>query len=109
MDIDYPIGVGYPACYSCIVALLILKRILGVLLVLFGLFALVTPFTPGAWLAFVGLELLGLSFLLPKVIREPWEKLKATLYERWLDFVRRMQERWKRVWGKSGEVRELKK
>ena len=37
----------------------ILKKILGILLILVGFFALVTPFTPGSWLAFVGLELLG--------------------------------------------------
>ncbi len=56
-----------------------LKKLLGIGCVLFGLFALVTPFTPGAWLIFVGLELLGLMFLLPRCIRDPWEKFKAKL------------------------------
>ncbi|MSR76291.1 MAG: hypothetical protein EXS68_01725 [Candidatus Ryanbacteria bacterium] len=36
------------------------KKILGVILIIIGLAALVTPLTPGAWLAFVGLELLGI-------------------------------------------------
>ncbi|MHC4186725.1 MAG: hypothetical protein ACYST2_01715 [Planctomycetota bacterium] len=38
----------------------IVKKIVGVILVLVGLFALVTPFTPGSWLALIGLEMLGL-------------------------------------------------
>ena len=36
----------------------------GVILILVGLVALVTPFTPGSWLVFIGLELLGLRVLL---------------------------------------------
>ncbi|MEX0933846.1 MAG: hypothetical protein WD003_01110 [Candidatus Paceibacterota bacterium] len=36
------------------------KKPLGVLCIILGLLALVTPFTPGSWLVFVGLELLGL-------------------------------------------------
>lgn len=35
------------------------KKIAGIFLILIGFLALVTPFTPGSWLAFVGLELLG--------------------------------------------------
>ena len=46
-----------------------IKKIMGVILVLVGLTALLTPFTPGSWLIFVGLELLGLRFLL-------WNKIK---------------------------------
>ena len=61
----------------------ILKIILGVLCLLIGFFALVTPFTPGAWLLLVGLELLGLSALLPRFVREPWEKFKAKLFFKW--------------------------
>ena len=41
-----------------------IKKTVGVILVLVGLIALLTPFTPGSWLIFVGLELLGLRFLL---------------------------------------------
>jgi len=33
-------------------------------LIVIGLAALVTPFTPGSWLALIGLELLGFGFLL---------------------------------------------
>jgi uncharacterized protein YqgC (DUF456 family) len=43
-----------------------LKIVLGVLLVLVGVLALLTPLTPGSWLALIGLELLGLRILLER-------------------------------------------
>ena len=49
-----------------------IKKTIGVILALVGLAALLTPFTPGSWLIFVGLELLGLRFLL-------WDKIKQRL------------------------------
>ena len=61
--------------------LTILKYLFGVICIIVGLFALVTPLTPGAWLILVGMELLGLGFLLPKVIRDPWEKAKGTMWK----------------------------
>jgi hypothetical protein len=42
----------------------ILKKTIGVILIILGLAALVTPFTPGSWLALIGLELVGFGFLL---------------------------------------------
>lgn len=42
----------------------VLKKTLGVILIVLGLAALVTPFTPGSWLALIGLELVGFGFLL---------------------------------------------
>ncbi|MEK7608677.1 MAG: hypothetical protein AAB495_03795 [Patescibacteria group bacterium] len=47
-----------------------LKKTIGVLLVLVGLLALATPFTPGSWLVVVGLELIGFRILF-------WDKIKA--------------------------------
>ena len=41
-----------------------IKKVIGVILILVGLAAFVTPFTPGSWLVFIGLELLGLRILL---------------------------------------------
>jgi uncharacterized protein YqgC (DUF456 family) len=41
----------------------IAKMLLGGVLVAIGLVALVTPLTPGAWLIFVGLELLGIRLI----------------------------------------------
>ncbi|MBI2623656.1 MAG: hypothetical protein HYW65_03745 [Candidatus Liptonbacteria bacterium] len=42
------------------------KFAVGILLVLVGLLALVTPLTPGSWLALVGLELVGIRVLTGK-------------------------------------------
>jgi uncharacterized protein YqgC (DUF456 family) len=44
----------------------ILRIILGVILIIVGVIALVTPFTPGSWLAVIGLELLGLRLLVQR-------------------------------------------
>ena len=51
-----------------------IKKIIGVVSVLIGLAALLTPFTPGSWLIFVGLELLGLRFLLLDRIKQRLKK-----------------------------------
>lgn len=48
----------------------ITKKIIGVILILVGLIALVTPFSPGSWLVFVGLEILGVRLAL-------WDKIKS--------------------------------
>ena len=57
----------------------IAKKVAGVFLVLWGLFALVTPFTPGSLLIFVGLELLGIRLLFAEKIKDKirnWKKEK---------------------------------
>jgi len=46
------------------------KKIIGILLIIIGLLALVTPFTPGSWLIFIGLEFFGFRVLF-------WDKIKA--------------------------------
>jgi hypothetical protein len=38
----------------------IIKKTIGVILIIIGLIALFTPLTPGSWLALIGLELLGI-------------------------------------------------
>ena len=48
---------------------ILLKRILGVFLIIFGLVALLIPFFPFAWVGFIGLELLGVRALF-------WDKIK---------------------------------
>lgn len=58
----------------------LVKKIAGVVCLAVGIFVLVTPFTPGSWLIFVGLELLGVRILF-------LEKLRA-----WLDARRRRKE-----------------
>jgi protein-S-isoprenylcysteine O-methyltransferase Ste14 len=42
----------------------IIKKTIGVILIIVGLFALLTPFTPGSWLALIGLQMVGWGFLL---------------------------------------------
>ena len=50
-----------------------IKKTVGVILILLGLAALVTPLTPGSWLAFIGLELLGVRILLSDKLKF-WKK-----------------------------------
>jgi hypothetical protein len=45
-----------------------IKKIIGVILILIGLFALVTPLTPGSWLALIGLEMLGIRLLVERAL-----------------------------------------
>ncbi|MHC4641064.1 MAG: PGPGW domain-containing protein [Planctomycetota bacterium] len=42
----------------------IAKNTIGIICIILGFLALVTPFTPGSWLILIGLEILGLGFLL---------------------------------------------
>ena len=42
----------------------ILRKILGIILIILGFVALVTPFSPDSWLMLIGLEILGFRFLL---------------------------------------------
>lgn len=41
-----------------------IKKTVGVILILIGLAALITPLTPGSWLIIIGMELLGARILL---------------------------------------------
>ncbi len=53
-----------------------IRMALGLVLIVLGLLALLTPFTPGSWLALIGLELLGLRLLFEKKLfswlKEPY-------------------------------------
>ncbi len=48
------------------------KKIIGIVLIVIGLLALITPLTPGAWLIFVGLEFIGIRLAW-------WTKIKQWL------------------------------
>jgi hypothetical protein len=49
----------------------IIKKVLGVILIIVGLAALFTPFTPGSWLALIGLELVGIrQFIFRKFLND---------------------------------------
>ena len=51
------------------------KKVGGVALILIGILALVTPFTPGSWLIFVGLEVFGIRLL-------AWDRVKVWFQNR---------------------------
>ncbi|MDE2498581.1 MAG: tryptophan-rich sensory protein [Alphaproteobacteria bacterium] len=42
------------------------RRILGVVCIILGVLALITPLTPGSWLIFVGAEILGIELVFAK-------------------------------------------
>ena len=46
------------------VAKRVIRIVVGVILIVVGLAALLTPLTPGSWLAVIGLELVGVRVLL---------------------------------------------
>lgn len=49
------------------------KKVLGVIAIIIGIFSLITPFTPGSWLIFVGLGMLGFRLLF-------WKKIKKRFF-----------------------------
>ena len=52
------------------------RKTIGVLLIVIGLTALVTPLTPGSWLAVIGLELLGVRILFFEKLINFWKNWK---------------------------------
>ena len=42
----------------------IARKSLGIICIILGFLALITPLTPGSWLILIGLEILGFGFLL---------------------------------------------
>ena len=65
----------------------IVRYTAGITLVLIGLLALLTPLTPGSWLIFVGLELLGLRILLRDKLLA-WARARPN--SRWAGLIRRL-------------------
>ncbi len=61
----------------------VLKKSLGIIFIVLGFLALITPFSPGSWLILVGLEILGLRLLLERklssVLKEKHRKKLADL------------------------------
>ena len=46
------------------------KKVLGVALIVIGVVAFFTPLTPGSWLVFLGLEVLGIRLAF-------WQRIKT--------------------------------
>ncbi|MCX6788105.1 MAG: hypothetical protein NT108_03010 [Candidatus Kaiserbacteria bacterium] len=53
----------------------------GGLLMILGVLALITPFTPGAWLIFIGAEILGIGLLTRANVRLVYEKTRERIRE----------------------------
>jgi hypothetical protein len=66
-----------------------LRIILGVVLIILGVAALLTPFTPGSWVALIGLEYLGLRVLLQR-------KLMSLVPTKYRDKMRKLFKRRKK-------------
>ena len=60
----------------------LLKQILGGVLLIIGLAALFTPLTPGAWLIFVGAELIGVRLLLSGRLLRYYEQLRERFWKK---------------------------
>jgi len=58
------------------------KKITGAIFIIVGILALITPFTPGSWLIFVGLELIGIRLVLNKNLKTTWLRLKNKIIKR---------------------------
>ena len=58
-----------------------IRRFFGWVLVVIGFFALVTPLTPGGFLFFVGLEILGIRIIGFQRIRDFFQKNKSSAEE----------------------------
>jgi hypothetical protein len=52
------------------------KKLFGVLFLIYGIIALVTPGIPGAWFIFFGLELFGVRVLWGERIKAWWRSKK---------------------------------
>lgn len=63
-----------------------LRITLGVVLIILGVLAAVTPLSPGSWLALIGLELLGIRILVER-------KFLSLLPEKYRDKVRNLLRR----------------
>jgi hypothetical protein len=79
----------------------VIRIVVGVILIIVGLAALLTPLTPGSWLALVGLELVGLRVLLRnRVCRwaaaKPDSKLRKSLCRVFsLNGLEKLKRRWR--------------
>ena len=58
---------------------IVLRKVLGVILIILGFIALITPFSPGSWLILVGLEILGLRLLLTRKLSSASRKAGSLL------------------------------
>ncbi|MEK7192565.1 MAG: hypothetical protein AAB682_00310 [Patescibacteria group bacterium] len=61
----------------------IIKKVVGVILILVGFSSLLTPLTPGSWLLIIGLEWVGIRILfLDPLRRSPREASKLKFWKK---------------------------
>jgi uncharacterized protein YqgC (DUF456 family) len=70
----------------------VLRIILGIILIVLGFVALVTPCTPGSWLALIGLEILGIRLLVQRKVMWLLPAKMRPRVQAWLD--RLAENRW---------------
>jgi len=66
----------YLTMYTRSVRRPLFKKIAGSVLIVLGLLALVTPFTPGSWLIFIGLEFFGIRLVAWDRVKRWWQGRK---------------------------------
>ena len=75
-----------------------LRIILGIVLIILGVLALVTPLSPGSWLALIGLEILGLRIVFQRKLLS----LTPRKYQGRLKFVQKNDEKTKKTISSDG-------
>ncbi len=79
----------------------IIKKVIGVILIIYGIFALLTPLTPGSWLALIGLELLGIrQFVFRKFLND---KQRAAAEK----FMEKLKSRFKKKTDDKADKKQL--
>jgi hypothetical protein len=71
----------------------IVKIPIGIICIILGFLALITPATPGSWLILIGLEILGLGFLLEGRLAR---FLKGKNKERFESFIKKLRQKLRR-------------
>ena len=66
------------------------KKLIGIICIILGFLALITPATPGSWLILIGLEILGLGFLLDGTLSR---FLKGKNKERFENFMKKFRKK----------------
>jgi len=71
----------------------IVKIPIGIICIILGFLALITPATPGSWLILIGLEILGLGFLLEGIVGR---FLKGKNKERLENLTKKLRQKFRR-------------
>ena len=84
----------------------IVKIPIGIICIILGFLALITPATPGSWLILIGLEILGLGFLLEGTLSR---FLKGKNKERFENLTKKLRRKFRHRPSESGQEGEKRK